>query len=118
MKNLIKLAKKNKYFNINIVAFGTHFSKNLEIHLRNKSNSFKINQSIKIDLNEDRPYALSKYFSKFSSKFNKSLVKVDKLLVILGDRFEISAAYNNNIHFCHLHGGESTQGLIDDNKVR
>ena len=120
LKNLIKLAKKNKYFNINIVAFGTHFSKKFgNTSSEIKSNSFKINQSIKIGPNEDSPYALSKYFSKFSSKFNKSLIKIKPdLLVILGDRFEMLAAAAiatiHNIPICHLHGGESTQGLIDD----
>ena len=74
---------------------------------------------IKITISDDSSFGSSNFFSEFSKKFNRSLKKINPdLLIILGDRFEILAAASvaviNNVPICHLHGGESTEGLIDD----
>ena len=51
-------------------------------------------------------------FSKFFSQRRPDLI------ILLGDRFEIlaacTAAYFHRIPVAHLHGGESTEGLIDE----
>ena len=54
-------------------------------------------------------------YKKVSAYFNKT--KPD-LIVILGDRYEIFACAIatcfNQIPIAHIHGGESTEGLIDE----
>ena len=119
-KNLIKKFKSNKNIETKIIACGTHFSAKFGNTFKEiKKDSLKIDFNIKIDISDDSAYGSSNFFASLSSKFNKVIRKVNPdLLMILGDRFEMLAAASiaviHNIPICHLHGGESTEGAIDD----
>jgi len=120
IKDLIKKFKNNKSFETKIIACGTHFSNKFgntvnEIH----KDSLKIDLSIKIKILNDSAFETSNFFAKLSLQLNKGFKKFKPdLLIILGDRFEMLAASSiatiNNIPICHLHGGEKTEGAIDD----
>ena len=67
----------------------------------------------------DEPEKISKVVSLGIKKFTNSLKKLKpELLLVLGDRYEIFsltiAAYILGIPIAHLHGGETTQGAIDE----
>ena len=84
-----------------------------------ENDGYPIKQKIEILLSSDTPVGITKSVGiglmSFAELFNN--IKPD-LLVILGDRFEILsagiAAMINNIPIAHLHGGELTEGLIDE----
>ena len=67
------------------------------------------------DFTKNIIYSMSQGLVKFSSAFKK--IKPD-LLVVLGDRYEIfaasCAAMFNNVPIAHIHGGEVTEGMIDE----
>ena len=119
-KNLIKKFKSNKDIETKIIACGTHFSAKFGNTIKEiKKDSLKVDFNIKINISDDSAYGSSNFFASLSSKFNKIIRKVNPdLLIILGDRFEMLAAASiaviHNIPICHLHGGESTEGVIDD----
>ena len=50
--------------------------------------------------------------------FTKAFAKIKPdLIIILGDRYEMlaaAAALYSNIAIAHIHGGESTEGAIDE----
>ena len=120
MKNLIKRFKSCPDLETYIIAGGTHFLEKFGNTFNEiKEDSLKIDIKIKINISDDSTYGSAKFFSLFSDKFNKALQKIKPdLLIILGDRFETlsaaSVAVIQNIPICHLHGGESSEGQIDE----
>jgi len=120
LKNLIYEFKKNIYFNLKIIATGTHFSKKHGFSFNEiKNYKIRIYKKILITNNTSSSNSLLNDMS-FLSKNISSLIKKDKpdLFIVLGDRYEIFAlslaAYLNKVPIAHIHGGEITQGSLDD----
>lgn len=120
LKNLILALKKDKFFNLNFYVTGSHLSKTFGNTIKDiKKSKIKINKIVDIAVNKDNAKNISNSISiginKFSKIFHES--KPD-LILILGDRYEIlSCAISANINripIAHLHGGERTEGLIDE----
>ena len=106
--------------NLSLSVTGSHLS-----YIHGETINEIINEGLKIDskvdlkLKLDTPKAISdatangiKGFAKLFSKFKPDL------LIILGDRYEILsvvlAACFENIPIAHIHGGERTEGVIDE----
>ena len=120
LKNLIFEFKKNSYFDLKIIATGTHFSKKHGFSFSEiKNHKVEIYKKILIKNNTESPKSLLTDMN-FLSKIISSVIKKDKpdLFIILGDRYEIFAvslaAYLNKVPLAHIHGGEITQGSLDD----
>ena len=119
-KNLISDLKKNNYFNLKIIATGTHFSKKHGFSFSEiKNQKVEIYKKIVITNNASSPKSLLNDMSILSKSIS-FLIKKDKpdLFIVLGDRYEIFAvalsAYLNKVPIAHIHGGEVTQGSLDD----
>ena len=120
LKNLIFEFKKNSYFNLKVIATGTHFSKKHGFSFGEiKNNKVKIYKKILIKNKTETPGLLLNDIN-FLSKKILSLIEKDKpdLFIVLGDRYEILAitlaAYLSKVPVAHIHGGEITQGSLDD----
>jgi GDP/UDP-N,N'-diacetylbacillosamine 2-epimerase (hydrolysing) len=80
---------------------------------------FKISHKVKIPLNDDSPFGVARSIGVgilgFAAAFKR--LKPD-LVILLGDRSEtyaaVTAAYVARIPVAHLHGGELTEGAVDD----
>lgn len=119
---LLKKLKNDPFFNLKIIAFGTHLSRfhgyTVESIL---SDGFEIYESIESMVLGDTSEAVSTAMAltalKFSSFWNRERNEVD-LIVCLGDRYEmfaaVSASIAYNIPIAHIHGGEETLGAIDN----
>jgi GDP/UDP-N,N'-diacetylbacillosamine 2-epimerase (hydrolysing) len=117
---LLKKLTKDSFFDLEIIAFGTHFSKFHGYTLSEilKDNYNKVHTLSTLLTNDDENSISSAYaltalkFADFwqLNKFN--------LVFCLGDRFEMSAAVQAgipyNVKFAHIHGGETTLGAIDN----
>ena len=119
-KNLISNLKKINYFNLKIIATGTHFSKKHGFSFSEiKNQKIEIYKKIVITNNASSPKSLLNDMSILSKSIS-FLIKKDKpdLFIVLGDRYEIFAvalsAYLNKVPIAHIHGGEVTQGSLDD----
>jgi GDP/UDP-N,N'-diacetylbacillosamine 2-epimerase (hydrolysing) len=111
---------EDQFFNLEIIAFGTHLSKSHgftveEIEKSKFSNIHKISTLLS---NDDECSIATSYgltVIKFADFWSKN--KFD-LVFCLGDRFEMSAAVQAGIPFgikyAHIHGGETTLGAIDN----
>ena len=116
MSNLIKKIQKDKDLKLNLIITGSHLSKKF---------GFTSNEIVKdgIDI-YDKIYLRDnkEYFQNISyliNKYSKVIKKINpKLVVLLGDRYEIFAAavsaYLKRIPIGHIHGGEVTSGSMDD----
>ena len=80
---------------------------------------FPIGDQIEMLISSDSPEAIAKSMGLGTIGFAQSYARQKPdLLLILGDRFEMHAAavaaLPFNIPIAHIHGGESTEGLIDE----
>ncbi len=120
LKNLISELKKDKFFKVRLIVTGSHLS-NYFGRTANyiKKNKIKINEYVRLPMQGDKIQDISKSFTtgikKLTSIFLKS--KPDTLIV-LGDRYEIYAsvisATLNKIPIVHIHGGERSEGSMDE----
>jgi len=120
LKNFISNLKKTNYFNLKIIATGTHFSKKHGFSFSEiKNQKVEIYKKVVITNNASSPKSLLNDMSILSKSIS-FLIKKDKpdLFIVLGDRYEIFAvalsAYLNKVPIAHIHGGEVTQGSLDD----
>lgn len=116
---LLKISKDN-YFQLEIIAFGTHLSKFHGFTLDEiKSYQFNTIHTLTTTIANDdsnsiaTSYALTcQKFADFWNTHNYDLV------FCLGDRYEMNAAVQSGIpfgiKFAHIHGGETTLGAIDN----
>lgn len=117
---LIEKMLKDSFFDVKVLVSGTHVSEKYGNSICEiKNDNIPIAVEIDILSNEDSSYGVSLTMSTAIVKFAKyfSEVKLDAL-VVLGDRYEVLAiciaAMNERIPIIHLHGGETTEGAIDE----
>ena len=118
--SLLQKLKEDSFFEMEIIAFGTHLSKNHGYTLTDveKGNYKCIHKIASLIANDDEQSIASSYgltILKFADFWQNH--KYD-LVFCLGDRFEMSAAVQAGIpfgvKFAHIHGGETTLGAIDN----
>jgi GDP/UDP-N,N'-diacetylbacillosamine 2-epimerase (hydrolysing) len=105
---------------LQIIATGMHLSPEFGLTYREiEKDGFVIDRKVEMLLSSDTPTGISKSMGLGMMGFGDALeqLKPDVVLV-LGDRFEIfaaaSAAMVARIPLAHLHGGETTEGAIDE----
>ena len=117
---LMKGIQADPEFHLQVVVTGAHLSPEFGSTIdRIREDGFKVDRSFDLELFGDKvldiTHSLALALEGFAASFQT--LKPD-LIVILGDRFEIlgaaTAALIANIPVAHLHGGELTEGAIDD----
>jgi UDP-hydrolysing UDP-N-acetyl-D-glucosamine 2-epimerase len=117
---LIKKIEKSEKLNLILCATGSHLSKfhGYTLDLIKNDNiaiDYKVDLKIESDTEKDICSSISIGIRGFSEVFLKNRPDV---LVLLGDRYELFCAaipaVIHKIPVAHIHGGESTLGLIDD----
>ena len=120
LKKLIMMIKKDQFFKLQTIVTGSHLEKKYGYTINEiKIDRIKIDEKIFLNIFSDEPDKISEVVSLGIKKFTNSLKKLKpELLLVLGDRYEIFsltvAAYILGIPIAHLHGGETTQGAIDE----
>lgn len=116
---IIQLAATNS-FDVKIVVTGMHLAENFGYTYQEiEADGLSIDAKIDVLQNEDSNKAMSKAIGigviRFAEYFEKTQ---PDLVVVLGDRFEIfataTAAAVACIPIAHLHGGETTEGAVDE----
>lgn len=118
--SLLKKLNADDFFNLEIIAFGTHLSKSHGYTLTEiEKDGYDCIHTISSLISNDDEQAIATSFAVTSLKFADFWAqnKFD-LVFCLGDRFEMSAAVQAGIpfglKFAHIHGGETTLGAIDN----
>lgn len=120
LRRLIGLIKTSNEFKLQLIATGSHLSKKYgETYKEIEADSFAIDRKVEIDLVSDTPVGLARSTSLGIEGFADAFDSLKpELILVLGDRFEILsavvAAMFARIPIAHLHGGELTEGLIDE----
>lgn len=119
---LLKKLKSDPFFQLKIIAFGTHVSQNHgntvdQIY----KDGFDVAYKLETLVSDDSPQGISKSMSvtieKFSTVWAAEKDNID-LIICFGDRYEMFAAVSSVVPFtipmAHLYGGDTTLGAIDD----
>ncbi len=105
---------------LQIIATGMHLSPEFGLTYREIENDgFLIHRKVEMLLSSDTPSGIAKSMGLGMIGFADALEQLaPDLIVVLGDRFEIfaaaAAAMTARIPLVHLHGGETTEGAIDE----
>ena len=120
LRNLIKLIDSSNEFNLLLIVTGSHLSRKFGLTFKEiEKDGIPIKRKININLTGDQPIDISESTALGIKGFSKAYKDLSPdLLILLGDRFEMLAAVipalYENIPIAHIHGGEITEGLIDE----
>jgi GDP/UDP-N,N'-diacetylbacillosamine 2-epimerase (hydrolysing) len=117
---LLKALYADTFFELHIIAFGTHLSSTYGETVNNIiSDGFAVAARVDTMPDGDSPGAITKAMGKAMINFSE-IWRVNEydMIFALGDRFEMFAACASSVAFgipiAHIHGGETTLGAIDD----
>lgn len=120
LKPVMQKVEQDKDLNLCLIVTGMHLSEQFGYTYREiEKDGFRIDYKNDMELVSDTSYAICKSMGKELAGFADIFEEADlDMLVLLGDRFEIQmaavAAMLYRIPVAHIHGGELTQGLMDD----
>ena len=120
LKPLIRGIHNSSLFDLQLVVTGMHLSPEFGMTINEiKEDQFPIKKKIEILLSSDSRVGISKSIGLAIISFAEVFEDLNPdLIIILGDRFEIFAAASAAMTCClplaHIHGGESTEGVIDE----
>jgi GDP/UDP-N,N'-diacetylbacillosamine 2-epimerase (hydrolysing) len=112
--------KDDPELELQVIVTGMHLSPTFGLTYKEiEKDGFHINYRIETISEFDSPIGISESIAKGVQGCATALNKLKPdLIVLLGDRFEIfaaaTAAMVARIPIAHIHGGESTEGLIDE----
>ena len=116
---LLKEIEASQDFELQLIVTGMHLSAEFGLTYKEIEKDFKINKKIDIDLTLDTSLGISRSMSIAQISFAKAYNKLNPdIIIVLGDRYEIfsaaSAAMISKLPIAHIHGGEISEGSLDD----
>lgn len=117
---LMKEIKNNKALELQLIATGAHLSPEFGLTYQTiEKEGFKISEEIEILLSADSDTAIAKSVGLGIMGFADAFSRLKPDIVVgLGDRYEllaaVSAALFVKIPVAHIHGGELSQGVMDE----
>ncbi|SFR59434.1 UDP-N-acetylglucosamine 2-epimerase [Thiomicrospira sp. ALE5] len=116
---LMKAIEQETELQLQVIVTGMHLSPEFGLTYKEVEKDFKIDKKIEMLLSSDTAVGISKSMGLAQISFAEAYEELQPdLVVLLGDRYEIfsaaSAAMIARIPIAHLHGGETTEGAIDE----
>lgn len=112
--------RKSPVLNLQLVVTGMHLSPEFGLTVNDiKADGFCIDRCVEMLVSSDTPAGITKSMGLGLIGFADAMTVLQPdMLLVLGDRYEILAAATSamiaRIPIAHLHGGEATEGLIDE----
>ena len=117
---LLRELQEDPGIELQLLVTGMHLSPEFGLTYRIvESDGFPIAERIEMLLSSDTPIGIAKSIGLATIGFADALARLKPdILVLLGDRYEILAAAQAatvaRIPIAHIHGGEVTEGVIDE----
>lgn len=115
-----RIQSEKNNFTLQIIATGAHFSRKHGLTYREiQKDGFRITRAVPLPLSQDTKEDIGRAFGTGVIGLSRALQSIKPhLVILLGDRFETFAAavacLFTKIPIAHIHGGESTEGSLDD----
>ena len=120
LRGLLQGIKTEPTLQLQILASGMHLSPEFGMTIQEiRADGFEPDETIEILLSSDTPTAICKSMGLGLIGYGEALQRLKPdMLVVLGDRFEAfcmaTAAQICRVPIAHIHGGETTEGAIDE----
>ncbi len=120
LHGLLNFIQADPALRLQVIASGMHLAREFGLTVREiEAEGIKIDRKIRLRLTGDSNLANLKSIALGLDGFAKAFAELaPEIVVVLGDRFELLApaiaALMLQIPIAHIHGGELTQGAIDD----
>ena len=120
LRGLMRAIREDEALALQVIATGMHLCPEFGLSARDiERDGFQIDRKIEMLLSADSDRATTKSIGVGLLGFADALTELHPdLLVLLGDRFELLApaiaALLAKIPIAHIHGGETSQGAIDE----
>jgi len=120
LKGVMEKIKESESLRLQILASGMHLSPEFGKTIDEiTEDGFKPDETVEILLSSDTPVGVCKSMGIGLISYGEALQRLNPdILVVLGDRFETfcmaAAAQVCRVPLAHIHGGETTQGAIDE----
>ena len=117
---LLRKIQEDPDLQLSLIVTGMHLSSEFGSMIKViEQDGFEIREQIEMLLSSDSPGSIAKSMGLGIIGFAQSFVRArPDILIVLGDRFEMFAAALAALPFkipvAHIHGGELTEGAIDD----
>jgi UDP-hydrolysing UDP-N-acetyl-D-glucosamine 2-epimerase len=117
---LLQELKGDPRIELQILVTGTHLSERFGMTVRMiEADGFPVAARVPMQVEDDTALGVTRSLAQVTIGIGEALAQLcPNLLVLLGDRFEIlgaaQAALITRTPVAHIHGGESTEGLIDE----
>lgn len=117
---LMKEIQAEPLLELQVIATGMHLSPEFGLTYRKiEEDGFQVDARVEMLLSSDTPVGIAKSIGMGVISCADALARLQPdIVVLLGDRFEIfaaaQAALTARIPVAHLHGGETTEGAIDE----
>lgn len=121
LKPLIEALNQSENYQLQLLVTGTHLSTEFGMTWKSiEEDGYKIDAKVEMLLSSDTPVGVSKSLGMMCIGLADAFDSLQPdFIIILGDRYEIvgvaTIANLFNIPVVHVHGGEITQGALDDN---
>jgi len=119
LKPLLYQIHGDKELQLQLIVTGTHLLEEFGSTYKEIENEFTIDKKIAMNLDNDDKASLSHTMAQLQKDITDAFVELSPdIVIILGDRYEMlsvaTSALMLQIPIAHIHGGETTQGAIDD----
>lgn len=120
LQGVLHEIKAEPTLQLKILASGMHLSPDFGMTVHEiRSDGFDPDETIEILLSSDTPTAICKSMGLAMISYGEAIERLrPDMMVLLGDRFETfcmaAAAQVCRIPIAHIHGGETTEGAIDE----
>lgn len=117
---VIEGVQQSPVLDLQLIVTGMHLSPEFGLTVKEiEADGYHINRKIEMLLSSDTSVGVTKSMGLGMIGFADALSELKPdLMLLLGDRYEIfaaaSAAMIARVPIAHLHGGEATEGLIDE----
>lgn len=120
LTSLLGELRANASVELQLVVTGTHLSERFGLTVRQiESDGIPIAARVPVPLDDDSAVGVTEALAATTAGLGRTFQDLQpELLVLLGDRYEMlgaaQAAMLARIPIAHVHGGEATEGLIDE----
>ncbi|MCW5682800.1 MAG: UDP-N-acetylglucosamine 2-epimerase (hydrolyzing) [Pseudolabrys sp.] len=117
---LMRILQNDDAFKLHVIATGAHLSQRFGMTVNAiLEDGFSVDTRIPLPLEDDSASGIIRAMAAAQTGLAEAIERLEPdVVVLLGDRYEMlaaaTAAFVSGVAIAHIHGGETTEGAVDD----